>query len=81
MLLPFFRPSREKSKKKLSELMKSAICEIRIANPIAEEAAEKIACLFLELIDANEVGVERIERVLKRKVKDELGVKGLSVMD
>ncbi|HIE23628.1 MAG TPA: hypothetical protein EYP68_05310 [Candidatus Korarchaeota archaeon] len=65
MLLPFLRPSKEKARKKLSSFLESAICEIRIANPIAEGAAEELAHLFLKLIDANEIEVETIETFLK----------------
>ena len=81
MLIPFLRPSKEKTRDKLSEFLKSAICQIRIANPIAQEAAEKLAHLFLELMDASEIDVERIEMVLKMLVDEDLEVKGLSIMD
>lgn len=81
MFLPFLRPSKEKTRKELSEFLKSAICQIRIANPVAQGAAEKLAHLFLELMDANEVDVERIERVLDALVGENLEDKGPSVMD
>ncbi|GEM_PF-3456838 len=64
MLLPFLRPSKEKSRERLRNYLKSAICEIRISNPIAEGAAEELANLFLKLIDANEIEAEKIERFL-----------------
>ncbi len=73
VLLPFLRPSKEKAREKLLGFLKSAICEIRIANPIAEGAAEELAHLFLKLIDANEIEIEIIERFLERLLKETEG--------
>jgi len=70
MMLPLLRPSKEKFRKRLAEHLKSAVCEIRIVNPVAEGIAERLADLFLNLIDANWVEVEKMERFLSRFMEE-----------
>ncbi len=66
MAIPFLRPSKEKSRRKLINLLSSAVCEIRIVNPIAQEVAERLAELFIELIEANELEVEKMNAVISQ---------------
>lgn len=63
-LVPFLRPSLEGQRNRLQKHLKAALGDIRIANPLSDEAATKAAAIIAHLLDASEGEAKRMSDAL-----------------